>query len=209
MKNPDSINQINYELVLVTGDIYIPKRIESLNEELKKVLKLKKFQHILCTGNVGNIETLHFLKSLCSNSSNFHLVKGDQEDEEILKNYNNLPETKVLKIGEFNIAVINGYQLVPWSDIETLNSAQKQSGCDILVSGYTHKQEILQLEGKYFINPGSLTGAYSPLVNDPPAGFMVLLISGDLCYLYSYEFNPTIKNFEVKKTEINKNKLES
>ncbi len=202
MKTTDS----NYDLVLVTGDLHIPARVSTINEEIKNLLQLKKFQHVICTGNIGSKDALDFLKSLC-NSSNFHLVKGDLATDEELEN--SLQETKTVKIGDFNISLINGFQLLPWSDIEALSSVQRQTGCDILVSGYTHKQEVINYEGKYFINPGSLTGAYSPLVNDPASGFMVLVISGDVCFLYQYEFNSTLKNFEVKKLEINKNKSES
>jgi vacuolar protein sorting-associated protein 29 len=115
---------------------------------------------------------------------------------------------KTLQIGEFCITLINGHQIVPWGDYESLSSIQKQTGCDLLISGYTHKQEVVNREGKYFINPGSLTGAYSPLVNDPVPGFMVLVISGDVCVLYQYEMSSNMKTFEVKKIEINKNKSE-
>ena len=198
----------NYELVLIIGDLHIPTRISCINDEIKKTLQLKKFQHIICTGNIGNHDTLDFLKTLCSNSGNFHLVKGDQESTEILDINKNVSEIKTFKIGEFNISLINGFQLVPWNDIESFNSIQRQTGCDILVSGFTHKQEILQWEGKYYINPGTLTGAYSPLINDPPPSFIVLVISGDICILYQYEFNSSLKIFDIKKFEINKIKLE-
>lgn len=33
---------------------------------------------------------------------------------------------------------------------------------DILVSGHTHKFEAYEYEGRFFVNPGSATGAISP-----------------------------------------------
>jgi putative phosphoesterase len=37
---------------------------------------------------------------------------------------------------------------------------QRQLDVDILISGHTHKNEVNEYEGKWFINPGSVTGAY-------------------------------------------------
>lgn len=37
---------------------------------------------------------------------------------------------------------------------------QRQLDVDILISGHTHKNEVNQIDGKWFINPGSITGAY-------------------------------------------------
>ncbi len=33
----------------------------------------------------------------------------------------------------------------------------------MLVTGHTHQNSVLEYEGKFFVNPGSITGAYSPL----------------------------------------------
>ena len=35
--------------------------------------------------------------------------------------------------------------------------------CDLLIHGHTHEFGVQQYDGKYFINPGSATGAYSAL----------------------------------------------
>ena len=39
----------------------------------------------------------------------------------------------------------------------------RQLDCDFLISGHTHEQKISKIEKKYLINPGSVTGAYSPI----------------------------------------------
>lgn len=39
----------------------------------------------------------------------------------------------------------------------------RQLDVDVLVTGHTHKYESFEQNGKFFINPGSATGAYSPL----------------------------------------------
>jgi vacuolar protein sorting-associated protein 29 len=72
-----------------------------------------------------------------------------------------MPETKVVTIGEFTIGLIHGHQVIPWGDQETLAMVQRELDCDILISGHTHKNSISSYDGKFFINPGSATGAFS------------------------------------------------
>lgn len=54
-------------------------------------------------------------------------------------------------------------QVVPWGDPESLALIQRQLDVDILISGHTHKFEAYEHENKFYINPGSATGAYNPL----------------------------------------------
>ena len=64
---------------------------------------------------------------------------------------------KGLKIG-----MVHGHQVIPWGDVESMKCYQRELGCDILVSGHTHQPSVEKIEGKYFVNPGSATGAFSP-----------------------------------------------
>jgi vacuolar protein sorting-associated protein 29 len=52
------------ELVLIIGDLFIPDRAEAIPEEFIKLLTHKKFNHILCIGNVRNKETYDWLQTL-------------------------------------------------------------------------------------------------------------------------------------------------
>ena len=40
---------------------------------------------------------------------------------------------------------------------------QRQLDVDILIYGHTHKFAAYEHEGRFYINPGSATGAYNPL----------------------------------------------
>ena len=73
------------------------------------------------------------------------------------------PEQKVVTVGQFKIGLCHGHQIVPWGDPETLAALQRQLGVDILITGHTHKFEAYEHDGKFFINPGSATGAYNPI----------------------------------------------
>ncbi len=190
-------------LILITGGLNVPHRIPDIPEEIKKIFSQKKnkFDYILSTGSSCDRESIEWLKSLLQDQNypkNFIDVKSED------KNSNNLKEIESIKIGDFLISICNGSQIVPWQDIETLSSLQKQTGCDILVTGFTHKPNIIYYEGKYFINPGSLSGAFSPLVNDPSPSFIILVISGDCGVIYLYELNKSTRKFEISKLDINK-----
>lgn len=75
----------------------------------------------------------------------------------------NYPEQKVVTVGQFRIGLCHGHQVVPWGDTESLALVQRQLDVDILITGHTHKFEAFEHENKFYINPGSATGAYSAL----------------------------------------------
>ena len=85
---------------------------------------------------------------------NVHVVRGDFDDD------TSFPDNKVIQIGQFKIGLIHGHQIVPWGDAHSLAMIQRQLDVDILITGNTHRNEVNEYEGKWFINPGSITGAY-------------------------------------------------
>jgi putative phosphoesterase len=48
-------------------------------------------------------------------------------------------------------------------DTESLSMLQRQLDVDILITGHTHRFEAFERDNKFFINPGSATGAFNPL----------------------------------------------
>lgn len=48
---------------------------------------------------------------------------------------------------------------MPSVDPEALLIAAREMGVDVFIWGGTHRFEALELEGRFFINPGSATGA--------------------------------------------------
>ena len=144
-----------------------------------------------------------FAPKLCSQfdefrglAQSFHIVRGDFDENA------NFPETKVVQIGQFRIGLIHGHQVVPWGDPLALAQIQRQLDVDILVTGHTHKNEVNEYEGKWFINPGSVTGAYSSLDSDVIPSFILLAVQGNKVVTYVYE----LKNdkVEVSKSEFQK-----
>lgn len=182
---------MNPELVLVVGDMFIPQRSPDITEQFKSILTPNKVQHVLCLGNIGNRESLDWLKSL---SNDFHQVKGDFDEGDI-------PEKKLVKIGDFSIGLIHGHQVLPWGDLESLANVQRSLGCDILISGHSHKNNIKVKENKLYINPGSISGAFSPLIEDSVPSFILMVLQGEEAIIYLYTLSDKSKKFEVNKFE--------
>ena len=185
---------MNPELVLVVGDMFVPQRSPDINEQFKTILIPNKIQHVLSLGNIGSRESYDWLKSL---SNDFHTVKGDFEEGE-------LPEKKVVQIGEFKIGMIHGHQVLPWGDLDALTNVQRELGCDILLSGHTHQIDIKVKDKKFYINPGSISGAFSHLIADPNPSFVLMVLQGEEAIVYLYILNDKSQKFELKKIEFSK-----
>lgn len=170
-------------LIAATGDLYIPDRAIDIPEKFRKLLSPNpaskpsnsKLSKVLCLGNVtSSWSTLQFLHNL---SPSFHLVKGEFDDENvlsqqllrlsddvessILQKHHSLPQCQVVSHDNLKIGFTNGYQVVPRNDPVSLLVLARELDADILIWGGTHKVEAYTLDGKFFINPGSLTGAFS------------------------------------------------
>ena len=64
---------------------------------------------------------------------------------------------------------------------------------------------ILKLkENKLYINPGSISGAFSPLIEDAIPSFILMILQGEEAIIYLYTFNDKNKKFEVNKYEYTK-----
>lgn len=68
---------LDFQLVLVLGDLHIPHRCSSLPPKFKKLLLPGRIQHILCTGNLCTKESYDYLKTL---ASDVHVVRGDFDE---------------------------------------------------------------------------------------------------------------------------------
>lgn len=122
--------------------------------KFRKLLTPGKIGQIICLGNLTDKETYDFLRQT---APELHLVKGDYDVEAP-----NLTLSKVVQHGNMRIGFTHGHTLVPQGDADALLIAARQMDVDVLLWGGTHKFEAYELEGKFFVNPGSATGAFSP-----------------------------------------------
>ena len=181
------------QFVLVVGDYHIPTRASNVPEQFKEVLVPGRMKHVLCTGNLTSSAQLDELKKL---APSVHCVRGDY-DEVLVPlcafpsaqfigvdsgaQESSLPEETVIVVGGFRIGLVHGHQVSPWGNVQALAQLQRRMDVDVLVSGHTHQQSVLQFEvgcieswahepfldaftqaqDKLFVNPGSITGAFT------------------------------------------------
>ena len=83
--------------------------------------------------------------------------------------------------GSLRIGFTHGHTIVPPGDGDSLLIAARQMDVDILLWGGTHKFEAYEMEGKFFVNPGSATGAMTTgwwaEEEDPVPSFVLMDVS--------------------------------
>ncbi|KAI9796873.1 MAG: Vacuolar protein sorting-associated protein 29 [Piccolia ochrophora] len=186
-------------LVLVLGDLFIPDRAA-----FKKLLTPGKIGQILCLGNLTDKETYDFLRSI---APDLQIVKGDFDVEAP-----NLALSRIVTHGSLRIGFTHGHTIIPPGDSESLLIAARQMDVDVLLWGGTHKFEAYELEGKFFVNPGSATGALSTGWwadgEEPTPSFCLMDVQGDVLVLYVYQLKTDEKGADsvsVEKVSFRKN----
>ena len=122
----------------------------SLSLYINRMLVPGKMQHVICTGNIGS-EQYEDIREL---APNVHVVAGDYDVD------SSFPETRVVQVGEFRIGVIHGHQVIPWGNQDALARWRRKLHVDVLISGHTHQNEIIQYDGHYHINPVRMVNVY-------------------------------------------------
>ncbi|KAL0946509.1 hypothetical protein HGRIS_012725 [Hohenbuehelia grisea] len=166
-------------LVLVIGDLHIPHRVHDLPAKFRKLLVPGKIQQILCTGNVCDKETFEYLRTV---AADVHVVQGDYDESSAF------PMSSTVVHSPIRIGVIHGHQCVPTGDLDSLSAIARQMDVDVLVSGHTHTFQAIEHDNKFFVNPGSATGAWTGLYNSEPIpSFALMDIQGPVVVTYVYQ----------------------
>ncbi|KAF2239255.1 retrograde transporter [Viridothelium virens] len=191
-------------LVLCLGDLFVPDRASDIPAKFKKLLAPGKIGQIICLGNLTDKETYDFLRGI---APDLQIVKGDFDVEAP-----NLPLSKVVTHGSLRIGFTHGHTIIPPGDSDSLLIAARQMDVDVLFWGGTHKFEAYELEGKFFVNPGSATGAMTTgwwsEAEDPTPSFVLMDIQGDVLVLYVYQLPKDangVENVAVEKVSFRKN----
>lgn len=174
--------------ILAIGDFFIPDRAIDLPFKFRKLLNPSygtstsnnnksvqpahsKIGKVVCLGNIINSnETLKFLYDL---SPSFNLVRGEFDDPNIISQQlqnisgkkgnsscSTIPLYSTISVEGLRIGFTNGYQVLPRNDPLSLSAFAREADVDIVIWGGTHKVEAYTLDGRFFVNPGSATGAY-------------------------------------------------
>eukprot|EP00760_Papus_ankaliazontas_P004289 PhM_4_TR11786/c0_g1_i1/m.102052/K18467/VPS29; vacuolar protein sorting-associated protein 29 len=168
-------------LYLIVGDLHIPYRASEIDPAFKKMFVPGKINHIFVTGNLVSKETHEYLKSICSDVT---MTRGDYDEYAT-----DIPEVTTTTLGSISFGMVHGHQVVPWGDKESLAMWCRKLDCDVLISGGTHQQKVFELDGRFYVNPGSLTGACSPFESDVTPSFVLLDVNGPdvVAFIYMLE----------------------
>ncbi|QLQ78369.1 hypothetical protein HG537_0A06160 [Torulaspora globosa] len=160
-------------LILALSDAHIPDRAIDLPAKFKKLLSVpNKISQVVLLGNCTKSYTL--LKFINDISPNITIVRGEFDNTHLPTTKKNrakesIPITTVLKQGNFKIGCCSGYTVVPKNDPLSLLALARQLDVDVMLWGGTQNVEAYTLENKFFVNPGSCTGAFNsdwPIIND-------------------------------------------
>ncbi|KAK5171399.1 Vacuolar protein sorting-associated protein 29 [Saxophila tyrrhenica] len=206
-------------LVLVLGDLFIPDRAIDIPAKFKKLLTPGKIGQILCLGNLTSPSVYNFLRQL---APDLQLVKGDF-DIPLTSSAGGAQQggdvggaapasagfpiptalSKVVTHGNLRIGFTHGDSIIPPGDPDALLIAARQMDVDVLCWGGTCRFEAYEMEGKFFVNPGSATGAVSWIDEGFVGGsgdegtdgdeegntpsFVLMDVQGEVLVLYVYQ----------------------
>ncbi|KAK0626058.1 vacuolar protein sorting-associated protein 29 [Podospora aff. communis PSN243] len=139
-------------LILVIGDLHIPDRALDIPAKFKKLLAPGKIAQTLCLGNLTDKTTYEYLRTM---APDLKIVKGRMDVEAT-----SLPLTQVVTHGSVRIGFLEGFTLVS-NEPDLLLAEANRLDVDVLCWGGTHKFECFEYMDKFFVNPGSATGAFS------------------------------------------------
>ncbi|KAL2265388.1 hypothetical protein VTJ83DRAFT_6488 [Remersonia thermophila] len=177
-------------LILVIGDLHIPDRALDIPPKFKKLLSPGKIAQTLCLGNLTDRATYDYLRSI---SPDLRLVRGRMDVEAA-----SLPLTQVVTHGALRIGFLEGFTLVS-DEPDVLLAEANRLDVDILCwSGGSHRFECFEYMDKFFVNPGSATGAMTPDWNsdnnnnnndddDVVPSFCLMDVQGISLTLYVYQ----------------------
>ncbi|TQS35304.1 hypothetical protein Golomagni_04278 [Golovinomyces magnicellulatus] len=140
-------------LVLVIGDLHIPDRAMDIPAKFKKLLTPGKIGQTLCLGNLTDKSTYEYLRSI---APDLKIVKGRYDVDAPT-----LPLSQVVTHGSLRIGFLEGFSTVAPLESDLLLAEANKLDVDILCWGGTHRFDAYELENKFFVNPGSATGAFS------------------------------------------------
>lgn len=89
--------------------------------------------------------------------------------------FSSLPFSRKLRLGELDVLMTHGHRQGVKDGLNRLFYLAKEEGFDLVLFGHTHRALKKEIQGIYFINPGSIS---RPHYGDR-ASYLVLEIEGD------------------------------
>ncbi len=177
--------------ILIIGDTHIPNRAEWLPKKIDDFITSKRFDLLICTGDLTDRKVLDYLKNL---SDRVIAVSGNMD-------HLPLPEQQTTKAGNLKLGIIHGHQVYPRGDVSQLKEIAYDLGVDVLIHGHTHSADIY-FKDVLLLNPGSATGVWSGGKASLIPSFIIANVEGqrvdvELFELREGELKVTRRSFEL------------
>ncbi|KAK4216131.1 putative vacuolar protein sorting-associated protein [Rhypophila decipiens] len=189
-------------LILVIGDLHIPDRALDIPAKFKKLLAPGKIAQTLCLGNLTDKATYEYLRTM---APDLKIVRGRMDVEAT-----SLPLTQVVTHGSVRLGFLEGFTLVS-SEPDLLLAEANKLDVDVLCWGGTHKFECFEYMDKFFVNPGSATGAFTTSwgleEEEVVPSFCLMDVQGISLTLYVYQLRKDangVENVAVEKVTYTK-----
>lgn len=187
--------------ILAIGDSHIPQRAKKVPDqiynELTQITRTDKFDFTFFTGDVIKAPNfIAFLNNLTKRK--IYRVLGNMD---YYSGIQDAPVFQDLSVSlesnnELVIGLTHGHQISPRGDHTQLENLALQYNYNILISGHTHKEEVILTDKNVLLlNPGSVTGAWSFIASRNPS-FIVIQIEEKTSFidvtLHQYDFRASI-----------------
>lgn len=121
--------------------------------QFKKLLTPGKIGQVLALGNLTSRPVYDYLRSI---SPDLKLVRGRYDAADA-----SLPLSGVVQHGSLRIGFLEGFTVVAPREADLLLAEANKMDVDVLCWGGTHKFDAYEYGDKFFVNPGSATGAFT------------------------------------------------
>ena len=129
----------------VLSDTHVPSIVQSLPSVIFDIFR--GVDLILHAGDIVELSVLDELRTI----SPVEAVAGNMDDSEVLAR---LPQKKLLTLGRYRVGLIHGkYKM----DLQKEMIRKEFDRVDLIVYGHSHTPFWGQIDGVYFLNPGSPT----------------------------------------------------
>lgn len=93
--------------------------------------------------------TVEYLKTICNDIS---FVGGEFDDFSLT--------TQIISLNQLRFGLVSGYSMVPWNNDKIWEMKAREINADVLISGFGNGFWAKEIDGRFYVNPGSCTGSY-------------------------------------------------
>ena len=132
-------------IVGVLSDTHVPSAVQSLPPVIFDIFK--DVELILHAGDIVELSVLDELRALAP----VEAVAGNMDDSEV---HARLPQKKIMTLGQYRVGLTHGkYKIAVQQEM----IRKEFDNIDLIVYGHSHTPFWGQVDGVYFLNPGSPT----------------------------------------------------